>query len=81
MTSVPPFDGGASVLDYTVSYDNGGMTFTILSSGLNQLTYIATQLTPGLTYSFKVQARNILGLSDYSSVISILAAQIPDAPT
>ena len=38
-------------------------------------------LTPGVTYSFKVTARNTVGSSDYSSIISILAAQIPDAPT
>ena len=35
-------------------------------------------LTPGVTYSFKVTARNTVGSSDYSSVIAILAAQIPD---
>ena len=37
-------------------------------------------LTPGLTYAFKVRARNTVGLSLYSEPISILAAHEPDAP-
>jgi len=38
-------------------------------------------LTPGVTYSFKVTARNTVGSSGFSSIITILAAQIPDEPT
>jgi hypothetical protein len=37
-------------------------------------------LTPGTTYKFKVQARNSVGLSNYSEDISILAAQVPNQP-
>jgi hypothetical protein len=37
-------------------------------------------LTPGKTYSFKVQSRNAAGLSEHSSGVQILAARIPDAP-
>jgi hypothetical protein len=44
--------------------------------------YYTTQvpLIPGKTYSFKVTARNSVGSSDYSEVISILAAKTADAP-
>jgi len=37
-------------------------------------------LEVGKTYRFKISARNDLGSSDYSSPISILAAQQPDKP-
>ena len=39
-----------------------------------------TGLTTGLTYSFRVQARNSEGYSADSNIVSILAAQVPDAP-
>lgn len=38
-------------------------------------------LTPGLTYSFKVQSRNSAGYSLESEAISVLAAQLADPPT
>lgn len=37
-------------------------------------------LNPGLTYEFKVTARNSVGSSEYSAPIAILAAKPPDAP-
>ena len=42
---------------------------------------IATGLTAGTTYSFKVAAINIVGTSILSSTLSILAASVPDPPT
>ena len=40
-----------------------------------------TGLTPATTYTFVVEARNLVGLSGYSQSIDVLAAQIPDQPT
>jgi hypothetical protein len=40
-----------------------------------------TGLTPGATYKFVVQSRNLINFSEYSASITELAAQIPDAPT
>jgi hypothetical protein len=40
-----------------------------------------TSLIPGVTYLFKVISRNVVGYSDFSSSISVLAAQISDPPT
>ena len=42
---------------------------------------IVTGLTAGTSYKFYVKARNVIGQSTQSSEVTILAAQIPDAPT
>jgi len=39
-----------------------------------------TGLTPGIVYRLRVQARNLVGYSDYSAFANILAAEEPDAP-
>jgi hypothetical protein len=49
-------------------------------AGVTLTSEIVTGLTPGLTYKFVVQARNIVGLSAISNQIEVLAAQIPNAP-
>lgn len=46
--------GGASVLDYRISYALGSSSYTILAVGVTSLTYQATGLTAGSTYSFQV---------------------------
>ena len=38
-------------------------------------------MTPGVTYYFYVKSRNVVGFSMASSIISKLAAQVPDSPT
>lgn len=72
--------GGSPVIDYRVSYDQATDTYVELISGLTSEDYTATGLTRGLTYKFKVQARNEYGYSDYSTEAVILAAQRPDMP-
>ena len=53
-----------------------------LQSGLKVKTYTTTvPLTQGAIYKFKIQARNLIGLSEFSSEIAIRAIQIPDVPT
>jgi hypothetical protein len=82
--SAPVFDGGSALIDYTVEYDaaSSGVTFTELASGLTDTSYTATGLTQGLTYQFKVKARNSYGFSlTYSSIVSILTAQPPAQPS
>ncbi len=41
---------------------------------------IVTNLTPGVTYIFQVKAKNEIGFSPYSNLISIMAVQASDAP-
>ena len=74
-------DGGTSVIDYTVYYDQGTDSFVELESGVLTQYYLTTvSLTPGTTYKFKVTARNSVGSSLDSEVVEILAAKIPDVP-
>jgi hypothetical protein len=53
----------------------------VFSSGILTTTETVTGLTPGVTYRFVVQARNVVTFSEYSAHVDVLAAQIPDAPT
>ena len=57
------------------------ISYTVFSSGVLTTTETVTGLTPGVTYRFVVQARNVVTLSEYSAHVDVLAAQIPDAPT
>jgi hypothetical protein len=73
-------NGGATVLDYSISYAPvADSTYTTISS-VTDLVYTITSLSAGTQYKIKVQARNIYGLSLDSEEITVLAGQIPDAP-
>lgn len=73
-------NGGATVEDYRVTYDQSSDDYVVLASALNLLTYTAIGLTAGNTYKFKVEARNSYGYSSYSDVIAILCASNPEQP-
>ena len=74
------FNGGATIIDYRVSMAIQGGSFSELASGLTSAEYLATGLTFGTTYEFKVESRNSYGYSAYSSTTSLLCAYIPDPP-
>ena len=76
------YNGGSVIIDYRVSFTTANSeTFTVYASGLPTTSAIVMGLTPGVTYKFYVQARNIKGFSLHSNQIEVLAAQVPDAPT
>jgi len=52
----------------------------VLASDLTSAEYLASSLTFGTTYEFKVESRNSYGYSAYSSTTSLLCAYIPDPP-
>ena len=79
--SAPQFNGGSAVIDYQISSDlASGNNFVVIASGVTSFNYNATSLTEGSTYQFKVEARNVYGLSAFSNTVSILAAQVPNKP-
>lgn len=56
-------------------------TFVTLATGVLPLSYTTSvALIAGQTYKFTVQARNLIGLSSDSAVLSILAATLPSTP-
>jgi hypothetical protein len=75
------FTGGDVIIDYRISIAVQSGTFSVLASGLASADYIAISLTFGTTYEFKVESRNSYGYSDYSGVLTLLCAFIPEAPT
>jgi hypothetical protein len=78
------FNGGAVIEDYQIWIAVSGQAFEVLASGLASPAYIAASLTPGITYDFKVQARNSYDYSAYSATLTLLCAWKPfkpDAPT
>ena len=69
------------MIDYRVSSNGGsGTVYTPLEARITTLPYIAISLTPGTTYSFKVEARNAFGYSSPSASVEILAAEVPSRP-
>lgn len=70
-------NGGSAILDYTVSYVQGDDNYQKLKSGILLEQYTAISLTAGVTYRFKIQARNEFGLSPYSEAIQLLCAFKP----
>ena len=63
------FSGGENILDFTISYAQGTDDYLVFEEGVTTTSFTATGLTTGVIYSFKVQARNIYGLSDYSNEV------------
>jgi hypothetical protein len=51
------------------------MVYTTLETEITLTSYTATSLTAGITYGFKVYARNAEGYSIASNEIYVLAAQ------
>lgn len=74
------FNGGAAIIDYRVSIAVQGQAFEYLATGLLTPEYTAINLTPGVTYEFKVQSRNSYDYSDYSEVLTMLMAFVPEEP-
>jgi len=74
------FTGGAVIIDYRISIAEQGGSFSVLASGLTSPEYLATDLTFGTTYEFKVESRNSYSFSPYSDTLTLLCAFKPDPP-
>jgi hypothetical protein len=74
------YDGGSPVIDYQISYKFSGGAYVVLATGVTTLQYTASSLTPNTEYTFKVTARNLIGLGADSAELSIRAAAKPNTP-
>lgn len=70
-------NGGSEVIDYSIYSAESAGTYALLASNVAALSYTAIDLTPGITYKFKVQSRNVYGFSADSAEVFILAAEEP----
>ena len=73
-------NGGTPVIDYRIWSDQATDVYMPVISNLAATSYLVTGLSVGDLYKFKVEARNAFGYSEFSDVVEILAAQIPDKP-
>jgi hypothetical protein len=74
-------NGGQPILDYRISFDQGSGNWAILQTGITTKELVATGASPGVTYYFKIEARNVIGYSGESAVFGIKAAIKPTSPT
>jgi hypothetical protein len=74
-------NGGTAVIDFDVYYDQGTGTWVTLAEEVSSPEYqTSVTLVANTIYSFKLTAKNTVGDSLVSDIISIRAAEIPDAP-
>lgn len=78
----PAFIGGSAILDYRIYYKlPEGTVWSTLVDDVTTTSYVTTALTQGVSYEFKLESRNIYGLSQTSTpVVTVLQAQVPNAP-
>jgi hypothetical protein len=63
-----------------VAYGVQSGTYSSTIQGIIDTSYTVTGLSTGVTYKFKVLARNSYDVSIYSNEVVELAAQIPNKP-
>ena len=68
--AAPTSNGGSPITDYVVQVGHAGVWRTI-NDGVRATTgYTVTGLSSGVTYRFRVAARNGAGMSSYSVVVT-----------
>ena len=80
--TAPSVIGGTALIDYWISWDQGGQNYVVLASGVTTTYYTATaNFIANKVYKFKVESRNAFGFStSFSNEVSIRAASVPTAP-
>jgi titin len=81
--SAPADDGGRLVSDYIIEYKlTSGSTWIRFEDGIStSRTVTVTGLTRGLSYDFRIAARNIEGDGPFGSSISVIPSVVPAAVT
>ena len=65
------------MIDYRINQRIGGGEYSVLATGVTDLTYTVQSITLGVTYEFTVEVRNGLGFSDPSDSVTVLHALPP----
>lgn len=81
LTWIPPSsDGGSPITNYTIYRSNASNAETLLIEIGNVLNYTDTSVTNGITYYYKVGAKNAIGEGLLSNETSAIPATIPSEP-
>lgn len=78
-----PANNGAAITGYDLTYSTNSSSgpFTTLSSGLLVSPYVATGLTNGSLYFFRMAASNVMGYGPYSLTTSNTPRTVPSQIT
>lgn len=75
-------NGGTPVFEYRIWYaEETALSWNVLEGAYTQTTKTQSGLGSGLNFKFRVEARNLVGYSEYSEEIVIRAAELPFTPT
>ena len=70
------------MIDYKVEMDdNNDGVYSTVATGVTSTAHTETGLSAGSSYKFRISARNSVGYSPASSVLTIVAATIPSQPS
>lgn len=75
------FNGGDTIIDYRISEAMANDVYTVIASNVLTKSYTVTGLTAGLSYKFRVEARNYVYYSLPSTAVTILCASRPSTPS
>jgi hypothetical protein len=64
-----PNNGGTPIIDFSLTYAEVSQDYDTFEVGVTERQHVATNLSPGIYYKFKVKARNAFGYSDYSEEV------------
>ena len=80
--TAPASNGGSAVTDYVIQRMSDGVHWTTVNDGVSTATtYLVGGLTNGITYQFRVIARNAVGDSPSSNTVSAVPrTTAPSAP-
>ena len=78
--SAGSYNGGSPVLDYRITYKQDINAFSELASFISSPSYTASALVADALYTFRIEARNLVGYSGFSSEVVIRAAAKPNTP-
>ena len=81
--AIPASNGGAPISDYRVEVSSNCNTYREIEHVAdNRLGFTANSLLPGTKYCFRVSAKNSVGYSERSEVVTVVTAgNAPSAPT
>lgn len=68
LTWRPGFDGHISITGYKLEMRRESGTYVVLEENILVTSYTVTNLDPSITYTFKISARNAVGLSPGATV-------------